>query len=137
VTPARLATCSALITAATIGGGCGLPRGEALLRPSDVSAAVERFVPVRLARLPALKFSSAFPDVQARYAGGSTRERVLILVFRSTEATVQVLGKRPPEIPGVVALPYRNVVVLYQHAPGAPSRTVQLRAVLHGIALRG
>ena len=99
-----------------------------------MSSQIRRSIFVELTRTEGLENTAAFPDVRAAYVGQTTHERMLVVVFRSATAAVQVLGKQTPHVDGIVPIRYRNVVVLYQHQPATVSRAPRVAAALRHAA---
>jgi hypothetical protein len=69
-------------------------------------------------------------DVEHTYSGRLRNERILLVIFDSAAATVQLTkGHRPPD-KDVDVVVRRNAVVLYQHEPGTISRLARVRTAL-------
>lgn len=136
-TRSRFVACSALSALALAAGGCGFPQGERLLSPTAVADRLQQALSVELTRVPKVSGIAAFPDVKATYAGRSSNERILVVVFDSAAATVQLVGERSPPGTGIDALRHRNVVVLYQPDPGTLTRASDLASALRSVAPTG
>lgn len=133
----RRALVAAMLVSALAVTGCGLPQAESALEPSEVANRVERSLGVELAERDKVDINAVFHDVEATYVGETSTERMLIIVFRRSNATAQVLGRNPPRLRGLEALRHRNVVVLYTHVPGAANRADRVAAALRTIGSTG
>jgi hypothetical protein len=112
----------------------GLPRSEATLPPKDVAASLSLTLGIQVAEVNRVYRSSGFTDVEATYVGGSSSERLLVIVFRNARATIQVLGEPTARLDDLQPVRRRNVVVLYGHRPGTDDRAPQVAAALGTIA---
>ena len=128
----RRAVAAALLVSLAL-AGCRLPERESVLEHSDVATRLEASLGIRLAERWNADYADALPDVETSYLGETKSERLLVVVFRSARAPVQLLGTDAPRTRDPQALRHRNVVVLYTHARGAPSRANTITAALRGV----
>jgi hypothetical protein len=116
-----LATCAAV-------AGCSELKSESVIAPAAVRDAVQSELGASLSRTAAVSSVAALTDVTATYALRTTNERVLVVVFCSREATVQLTGSAKPADGRLVIV--RNVVAVYDHDRGTVDRLGELRAAL-------
>jgi hypothetical protein len=108
----------ALAMLAAIGAtGCsGLPNELPSLSGPTARQSIDRTLGVRL-RKQALPDSPQLVNVAAMYAGSRDGRGVLAVIFDSSTATTQVIGKVNSRLPGADVVRVANVVVLLQGWP--------------------
>jgi hypothetical protein len=115
-----LAICVAL-------GGCRALRADTVIAPEAARAAVQAQLGVELYTAATVASVATLTDVDATYAATTASERLLVVVFDSREATVQLTGSARSDGDLVVV---RNVVAIYDHDRGTISRLSELRTAL-------
>lgn len=118
-----LATCAAVAVA-----GCSELKSESVIAPTAVRDAVQSALGASLSPTAAVSSVAALTDVTATYALRTTNERILVVVFASREATVQLTGSAKPADGRLVVV--RNVVAVYDHDRGTVNRLGELRTAL-------
>lgn len=116
--------------------GCGLNAPETL-PPRSVADEVEGVTGVPLARVKSTDAAN-MANVVATYQGSGRRQTVLVVVFDSPRATVQLVGRAGGRFRGEVAgrvIVQRNVAVFYRSASGS-SRADEIRRALAELAAR-
>ena len=108
-------------------GGCRALRAETVIAPEAVRDAVQSQLGVELYVAPTVAGVATLTDVDATYAATTASERILVVVFDSREATVQLTGSARSDGALVVV---RNVVAIYDHDRGTISRLSELRTAL-------
>jgi len=127
----RPPTACLLVTICAALAGCTALEAQSIIAPTAVREAVQSRLSVALTEASAPDSVAALTDVQISYALRTTNERLLVVVFDSNEATVQLTGAaRSPDSDVVVV---RNVVAVYDHDRGTISRLAQLRSALRSL----
>jgi hypothetical protein len=116
-----------LLAICVVLGGCRALRADTVIAPEAARAAVQSQLGVELYVAPTVASVAALTDVDATYAATTASERILVVVFDSREATVQLTGSARPDGELVVA---RNVVATYDHDRGTTDRIGVLRRAL-------
>ena len=111
--------------------GCGALRADKVIAPAVARDAVQAGLGVALVETPPVSSVAALTDVAATYALRTSNERLLVVVFGTREASMQLTGPGPPRDSEVVV--NGNVVALYEHDRGTVSRLPELRAALRGL----
>lgn len=116
--------------------GCGLG-GARTLPPQSVADEVQATSGLPLARNKNLDVAN-MANVLATYHGSDHRQTVLVVVFNSPKAPVQIVGRpesrSEQEAAGEVIVE-RNVAVLYRSSSGS-SRAEKIRRALAALAIR-
>jgi hypothetical protein len=109
-----------------------LPR-ERLMDAASVRQRLERGLDIRLSSVPPVATAAGMANVDATYSGHLAGQRLLVVVFDSEHAPVQIARPRRASfgVNGRV-IKWRNVVVLYDHELGTPNRAPLVSAVLEG-----
>lgn len=92
---------------------------------------------IALGERPPVVSNSVMADVEQTYLGRSSDERLLVIVFDSAAATVQITGPRQTSLAGVTAIARVNAVVLYQHEDGTVNRANVIRSALARVPTQG
>jgi hypothetical protein len=105
-------------------------------RPLDGPRArerLERGLGIHLSSVPPVATAAGMANVDATYSGQLAGHRLLVVVFDSDHAPVQIAGRARDSF-GVNgrAFRWKNVVVLYDHEFGTPSLSPIVAAVLAG-----
>lgn len=128
----RTANLAVLAAVAALVAGCGLPAGERIIPAEEAETAVEGVLALDLTAAPPVEGTSVLADVLATYSVRTANERVLMIVFNSREATLQVRGRNPPRevAAGSAPLTVDNVVVFYSVDGGTLSRREAIQRAL-------
>jgi hypothetical protein len=124
----RLGAAVLLIAICAALAGCQALETETIIAPTAVREAVQSRLGDALSETRPVDSVATLTDVSAIYALRTPGEHLLLVVFNSREATVQLTGAARPSHPELVVV--RNVVAVYDHDRGAVSRMAQLRAAL-------
>ena len=118
--------------AAPLVSGCQLlPEGSRAIAPQDVRRALESTFDVAVRASPTPPEATTLANVEAIYSARIGAERLHVVVFDSSAATVQVTGADPGEVTSAARLVKRgNVVVLYSGPRGGVDREARLATVL-------
>jgi hypothetical protein len=127
----RLGGAFLLLAVCVMLAGCQALATETVIAPTAVREAVQSRLGDALSETRPVDSVATLTDVAAIYALRTPGEHLLLVVFNSREATVQLTGAARPSHPELVVV--RNVVAVYDHDRGAVSRMAQLRAVLLGL----
>ena len=111
--------------------GCGALRAEKFIAPAAARDAVQSALGEVLVETPLVSSVAALNDVTATYALRTTNERLLVVVFKTREASVQLTGPDAAHDGGLVV--NANVVALYEHDRGTISRLPALRSAMRGL----
>jgi hypothetical protein len=101
-----------------------------LISGPPLAREIERSLDVPLARVPRVESTSVMFNVVQTYSGTSANERLLVLVFDSAAATVQITASRSARGRDMAVIARKNAVVLYQHKNGTASRATTIRSAL-------
>jgi hypothetical protein len=130
-----LAVASALALVVLVLGDSRLLHQPRLVDGPRVRRQLERQLRIPLSAVPPVLNSSTMPNVTATYSGEVPGQRLLVVVFDSDDAVVQI--SRLWNVPfGENARAFRrkNAVVLYAHQPGKPDRASAVSAALEAAA---
>jgi hypothetical protein len=119
-----------ILTVLVAASGCGLPGNETLLAGPPLAQEIGGRLGIPLKKTPGLDSTAVMANVEATYSGRSTNERILLVVFDSSAATVQLTRRQRRRDGNVDVVVRRNAVVLYEHERGTISRLAQIRAAL-------
>lgn len=124
--PSRVRHAVLLLAIGAVLAGCDALQTETVIAPTAARQAVQSQLGVALSETRPVDSVAALTDVAAIYTLRATRERLLVVVFDSREATVQFTGAARPSDAELVVV--RNVVALYDD--GTRSRLARLRRAL-------
>jgi hypothetical protein len=135
----------AILTVATVllGGGISLlaasypavVKTQGLIDAARVRQVLERRLRVPLTERPPLDVSPGMANVEAAYGGEAAGQVLLVLLFDSKDATVQVARGAAGSFGGSGRVLRRdNVVVLYTHRRGTADRSREISAALAALA---
>lgn len=126
------------VLAAMLGAsGCTTATSPRPYDAESVRVSVEKRLQMPLERADDVTSSSILTDVLAIFSGATRRDRLLLIVFDSSAATVQATGRiRTSGEYDTAVLRRSNVVAFYTRAPRAPDRRAAIRAALRASARR-
>ncbi len=119
-----------------VGSGCGAWEGEKLVSGPRLVEEVQAELDIPLSEAPRLETTSVMADVDQTYVGRSRNERILVVIFGSTAATVQLTERRRAG-DDVDALVRDNAVILYEHEHGSVSRLGRIKVAVERAARDG